>query len=80
MLQVGHDGEMIRWPDAVDRGSARQLYRPYFAAAVPGQPDQSLLVSAVPNVSGLWIHFAKVAGVGWLSIGLDRMECPAPRS
>jgi hypothetical protein len=26
LLQVGHDGEMIRWPDAVDRAGAGQLH------------------------------------------------------
>jgi Domain of unknown function (DUF4173) len=33
---------------------------------------KSLLVSAVPNVGGLWTHLAVALGVGWLSVGLLR--------
>ena len=64
---------MIRWPDAADRGSARQLYRPYFAAAVPGQPDQDVVD---PRIGDHAIGLVAVAmipgesGVGGLGIWL----------
>src|SRR5215469_151862 len=65
-LELGHDGEMIRWPDAVHRCGAGQAGRPHPAAALPGRASQDVVdprirddavgqvtVAVVPGETGL---------------------------